>query len=262
MSQGKIRKFAYELIKFKPDVLRGYGSAIYFFAQFIKKEEIKVNPKIVITTGDGLMGYERQQIREIFECDVFDFYASREISAIAAECPTHQGYHVTAENLALEIVKDGEPVADGETGIVLITNFNNYAMPFIRYCIGDLAKSSGEKCSCGRNLPLIESIEGRMSDVLVNANGTYTASPSAHYVFKGLKIRQYQIIQEDYEQITIKIVKEKGFSERDIQSILQRTREYLGPFKVNLEFVNSILQEKSGKRRVIISRVPFKFIQS
>lgn len=260
MTREGITSFARELATFKPEVLRGYSNMLHFFALFVKKNNIEVHPGAVVATGEELLDYQRRDIKDVFGCDVFSFYASREVSAIAAECPMHQGHHIMADNLILETIKDGLPLESEEIGAITLTNLCNYAMPLIRYQLGDLGSISTEKCACGRTLPLLTSIDGRISDILVDRHSKYTASPSVHFIFKGLPVEQYQIIQESEHGLIIKLVRGKTYTEQIEKTILQRISKYLGSFDVVFDYVDLISFHKSGKKRVIISNLPMSSI--
>ena len=197
MSEESMRMYARRLEKFKPKIVRGYASAVYLFAKFMLHEGVdNVKPKAVITAAETLFDHERTTIEKAFGCEVYDFYGAREAAAIASECSEHSGYHISAENYVLECVKEGERVASGETGVILVTNLRNYVMPFIRYEIGDLGRFSDEVCSCGRGLPLMSSIEGRTTDIIVTQDGNFTSTPVLTLIFKNLPVKQYQVIQE------------------------------------------------------------------
>ena len=86
---------------------------------------------------------------------------------IASECEMHNGMHLSADNLYVEILKNNEPAGSGEMGMIVITDLHNYGMPFIRYRVGDVAVVRQDKCSCARGLPLIGDVEGRLLDVIV-----------------------------------------------------------------------------------------------
>jgi len=263
MSQESMRMYALRLKKFKPRIVRGYASAVYLFAKFMLHEGVdNIKPKAVITSAETLFDHERTTIEEAFGCEVYDFYGSREASAIASECSEHSGHHISAENYVLECMKEGESAASGETGVILITNLRNYAMPFIRYEIGDLGRFSDEVCSCGRGLPLISSIEGRTTDIIVTQDGNFISTPVLTLIFKDLPVKQYQIIQEKIEEITVKIVRGSGYSEKDTKYIIRGMQKFIGKdVQIRLEFVDSIPLTNSGKRRPIISKIPIKFLE-
>jgi len=126
-----------------------------------------IKPKAILTTADMLYDYKRKTIEHIFDCDVFDNYSGRDTTLQAAECSEHFGYHLSIENAVVEFVKENEDVYPGETGKIIITDLCNYAMPFIRYEIGDLGVPSDENCPCGRKLPIMKSVKGRILDTII-----------------------------------------------------------------------------------------------
>jgi len=261
MSEEKMKCFALKLRQFKPKVLIGYPSAVYIFASYIKDFGIEyIKPEVVITTAEKLYDYQKEAIRDAFDCEVFEYYGSREIASLAYECPQHHGYHISMENVVLEFVKDnGQMVNPGELGKVLVTDLHNYAMPFIRYEIGDLAIPSSRDCPCGRSLPLIESIEGRITDIIVCQRGFILGTLFPH-LLKDFSVRQYQVIQESLDKIIIKIVPAEGFSQGQSQNIVETVQHLTGPSaEVEIDLVDDIPPSKlSGKRRVVISKVPFR----
>lgn len=261
MSEESMGMYARRLKKFKPKIVRGYASAVYLFAKFMLHEGVdNIKPKAVITSAETLFDHERKTIEEAFGCEVYDFYGSREAGAISSECSEHSGYHISAENYVLECVKEGERVASGETGVILVTNLRNYVMPFIRYEIGDLGRLSDEVCSCGRGLPLMGSIEGRTTDIIVTQNGNFISTPVLTLIFKNLPVKQYQVLQEKREKVTVKIVRGSGYSEKDTSYIMRGMRKFIGKgVQIRLEFVDSISLTNSGKRKPIISKIPIEF---
>ncbi len=124
-------------------------------------------PKALLTSSQTLTERARKSIESAFGSPVFDSYTSRELGGIAYECDAHRGYHVVAEGYIVEILVDGRPAKAGETGDLVITDLNNYAMPFIRYQIGDLATASDDApCVCGRGAPRIAAVHGRMPSII------------------------------------------------------------------------------------------------
>src|SRR5207244_11937336 len=87
------------------------------------------------------------------------------------ECPEHSGLHVNADGVLIEIVAGGRPAPPGTPGAIVVTDLSNFAMPLIRYQIGDVGVLADRACPCGRGLPLLESIEGREADYVVTADG-------------------------------------------------------------------------------------------
>lgn len=257
LTPTKMQRLATYCRKSKPKYLRGYPSALYIFAKYIMGEGIQyIRPKAVITTAEKLYDYQREAIRQAFDCDVYEYYGCGEVLSAAYECPQHHGLHITLESVVIETVRNGKNVSLGEKDAILLTSLDNYAMPFIRYQNGDMGTISDEACPCGRGLPLLESVEGRTTDVIVHRSG-FVSAPILTLIFKNLPVRQYQIIQESKQLIRIKIIKGEGYSQKDTDHVVGILRQYIGEgIEIRVEFVDSIPLTRSGKHRVVISKVP------
>ena len=260
MNGEKIAAYVKMLRQYKPKFVRGYPSALYIFANFLKKEGISdIKPKAVFTTAEMLLQPYRELIEEQFGCEVFDGYGCRDGGANAMECSEHR-YHISIEQVVMEFVKADEQVSSGEPGEIIATDLHNYAMPFIRYAVGDVGTPLDERCSCGRNLPLMKSIEGRTTDIIIFGNGVMLSGPALTLVFKDRNIEQYQVIQESKNELIIKIVKGSNYTENDTNHILKIIKGHVGEeVDIKIEFVNNIQTTKTGKHRFIISKVPSNF---
>ncbi len=260
LSEARMAAFASKLKKFQPKAIAGYSSAVYIFAEYVKQSQIQgIRPGLAITTAEKLYDYQRQAIKEAFECDVFQYYGSREVASLGYECPQHHGYHTSMENVVLETVDErGNRVKPGEVGRVLVTDLHNYAMPLIRYELGDLGILSDEACPCGRGLSVIASIEGRMTDVIVCSRGFISPVALTTYVFKDMPVRQFQVVQETLDDVRVKVVPGEGFGREETGRIKEALQARMGMgTHVGVELVDDIPPSpSSGKRRVVISKVP------
>jgi len=264
MTNESMAEYIEFLRRFKPKIIKGYSSALYLLAEFMRHNKIEgVEPEAIITTADNLFKYQREIIKSQFCCEVFDDYGNRETSLRAFECKEHSGYHISIENGVLELIMDNEHVEDGEIGAFLITDFNNYTMPFIRYEIGDAGTLTNEICSCGRGLPMIRSIEGRIVDILTTPSGRYLPGEFliaifAYYEIEGVK--NYQVIQKRKDKLLFKLVKTSNFMDEKLEIMINIIQQYTGDeMEIEIVFVDSIPPSKSGKRRFTISEVPIKF---
>jgi phenylacetate-CoA ligase len=261
LTQQTIEEYIATLRSFKPKIINAYASAIYVIAQYMEKKGITdIHLKAVLTSCETLFPYQRKVIEQAFGCRVYDYYSGRDTTFHAGECPEHTGYHMAQENAIVEFIKNNEPVSPGEVGKMIITDLENYAMPFIRYEIGDLGRLSTEKCRCGRNLPLLKEIAGRIRDVIVTKDGKYLTGAFISTLFydnKGLTkgIQQYQFIQKTTDHAILKIVKAEDFSELELDKILQKIKGQCGDMHIDIEFVDMILPTRSGKYRPILSEV-------
>ena len=156
-----------------------------------------------------LHDFERKCIEEAFGCKVINRYGCEEVSLIACECEAHEGLHLNLNTLIVEFIKDGRPVKPGEPGSIVVTDLTNYGMPFIRYKVGDVGIPADKRCSCGRSLPLMQSLEGRVADYVVTPEGNLISgiSLTENFAMKLPEIKQLQIIQERTDFLIFKIVK-------------------------------------------------------
>ncbi len=212
-----------------------------------------------------LHDWERCTIEEVFQCPVTNRYGCEEVSLIACECERHEGLHVNADGVYVEVLRgDGTPTDPGEPGMVVVTDLVNRAMPIIRYRVGDTAVLAGRPCSCGRGLPLLEKIEGRVADYVVTPRGELISGISLTENFAVLVpgIAQLQIVQEEVDRFVFRIVKNPDFGPASLERIRSLVAERFGPkVRYECEYVDRIPQEPSGKYRFCVSNVPNPFRQ-
>lgn len=239
--------------------IKGYASSLGYLADFILKSETKdIKLKFVISSSEVLTKETRKTIEEAFNCRVFDNYGSREF-AIGGECQEHRGFHIAAENLVVEFVdlNKNESVTDGEAGEIIITDLTRYGMPLIRYRIGDIGVfSSEERCHCGRGLPLIKKLKGRVTEMIVTSQGRHLPGVAiVTMIFKDLNIRQFKVIQEKVDSLKILIVKGKGFSKKDLDFIIESFKELDENLSIKFEFLNEIPTSHTGKHLLVQSLI-------
>jgi phenylacetate-CoA ligase len=260
MSEENMIKYHYDMEKFHPDVIVSYASSIYLLAKFLEKKNIKPNyPKIsIITSAETLYPHMRETIERVFGVKVFDQYGSREVSTIACECEFHSGLHIFMDNVIVECVDPitGEEVWD-KPGELLITDLNNYGMPFIRYKIGDMGILSKEKCKCGRNTLLLKRVIGRTSDNFILKNGRIVHGEYFTHLFYGIDgVKEFQFVQESIDEFKLYLVKDENFNESIIDLIQKSIKEIIGnDSKLNIYFVESVPKTPTGKYRFTISKI-------
>lgn len=200
-----------QLAEFRPTHLTAYASMLHEIARQIESGRVSLKPELeeVVNISERLMPQAREHYVEIFGAPVLDNYSMGECLFLTNGCTKSHGMHVNADWALLEVVdENNQPVPDGETGAkVLITNLANYTQPIIRYEIGDMITMATEPCGCGSNLPLIDHVEGRDSDVfeIKTDNGTKSVQPTIFELALGrmLDVREYQLIQEENTRFRI-----------------------------------------------------------
>ena len=213
----------------------------------------------LITFSEALSPGQREVIEGYFGVQVEDMYSAVEVSMIAVQCPdVPENYHVQSENVLMEVVDDdGAPCPIGETGRILVTDLHNFAMPFIRYEIGDLA-TFGTPCGCGRGLPAVRRIFGRTRNMLRLESGEQMFPDiAALHLNEIAPLRQYQMIQKSYSDIEMKLNLARPFEGDEEAHMRKMILDALGqPFNLHLVHVEDIPRHSSGKFEDFISEVP------
>ncbi len=249
-----------DLNRFKPHYFYGYVSMLEIFARFLLKNglELKFRPSCVITTAEVLTQIHRRLFEQAFQCRVFNEYGCGEVGTIAHECE-HGSMHLSAENLIVEILRDGRPVATGEQGDIVVTELNNLAMPLIRYNLRDNGVLATTDCPCGRGLPLIDKVAGRAYDIIYNRDGQAFHGEYFMYIFEelqrqGIAVSAFQVIQLDYDHFLVKLVMDERNRVRLEEFVTGHVRATYGDYaSIRFEYVPCIEREKSGKIRLIKS---------
>jgi len=260
INEESLDQYHKKLLKLRPAYLYGYVSMISAFAGHLEKSNINGLPGLrsVITTSEVLDDSSRKLIEDVLQVRVFNEYGCGEVGSIAHECE-YGNMHIMAENVIIEIDTSSSP--DGESGEIIVTDLHNYAMPLIRYRLGDYATLSKEECECGRGLPVIKSVHGRAYDMVVDPDGNMLHPEVLMYVFEELKtsaagIKQFQVIQKSIDSFLINIVPEMYYKKETEEDILGRIRNKIHPgFSAHFCYVDEITREKSGKLRVIKSEL-------
>jgi phenylacetate-CoA ligase len=257
--ENKMKKAVKKLNNYKPEIIVGYTNPLYDFTKFIKQNgALKFKPNAIISAAEKLHEFQRKEIGEVFNCEVFNTYGSREFMLIASECEKHKGLHMNVENLFVEIIKeDGSPAQAGEMGDMVITDLHNYGMPFIRYKIGDLGIASSKQCSCGRGLPILEEVIGRSLDMIRTPDGRCVPGEFFPHLMKEFKwVKQFQVIQEDINNLIIKIVTTGDLKENEFKIMQNESYKVMGKNTgIDFRFVDHIPLTKTGKLRVTVSNI-------
>lgn len=189
---------------------------------------------------------------------VCDVYSCEELGMVAIQCPDHPHYHVQSESVFVEVLNErGEACAPGETGRVVVTDLHNFAMPLIRYEIGDFAEV-GEACACGRGLPVLSRIMGRQRNMLTLPSGD-TMWPSFHpdLFLSVARVRQLQLIQHRVDEIEVKLVVPEVLTAEQEAKIAENLADSLGHrFRFRFTYVEEIPTGSGGKFEDFISKLP------
>jgi phenylacetate-CoA ligase len=260
-SDKTLEETARWIARARPTAIVSYCHAAVDLARYITEHRLKDWDSIpVLCCAEELLPSDRAVIAEAFGPAVFETYGCREFMLIGMECAAHEGLHLSAENLMVEVLVKDEggklrAAAPGETGEVVVTDLHNFGMPFIRYATGDVAIAADEsRCGCGRAAPRLGAIGGRITDTLVRLDGSRVEGILFNVIFTGLAkaVRQFQVVQAKDRSITLRLVPDESFTEMDREAIRARCREYLGQLPVRIEEVRTIAERANGKRQVVV----------
>ena len=242
-------------------VLAGYASSLNVIAEIAEKHQFNIEFKSVISFGDKLFSHYRKNIEKTFSCRVYDTYGSAEGFLIGAEYDLEYMYILSPQTY-VEILDDNDnPVSDGTMGNIVVTRLDGYAMPLIRYKIGDLGiLLPKDKYPKDRKFqyPLLQQIVGRDTDIVKTKKGKVLVVHSFTGVFEYIpEIKQFKVIQESFDGIIIEYIKSKGFSKEVLLDVRKKLQFYIEDedFKIKFIEVTFIAPTKSGKPQIIESLI-------
>ena len=229
-------------------------------ALFVLAHPGKLNWKArsVVTGAEGLQPGQRELLQATLADEVFMSYGSREFMLIGMECREHSGYHISADNLYVEVVDEaGQSVMPGRSGRILVTDLRNMANPFIRYQIGDMGTMSLNQCRCGLPFPLLASVDGRIQEFLYTTSGEkMTALFIPHLLKEFSWVRGYQIVQTDKANIRVNVISDGELTSALTEPMVHALRAKLGSaINVTIVRVAALQKGASGKVPIVIQEV-------
>ncbi len=260
LKEETMEKYRKKINSYRPRLIISQPSVMYTFSNYLMNSGLEIHkPEGVTLSAETLYPYQRKAIKDVFDCEIFNRYGSREFGDIAHECEKHNGLHVYSERVFLEVIdEDGDPCEPGELGELVVTDLDNYGFPFIRYKIGDIAIRAEDECDCGRGLPLLASIEGRTFDVVVCPNGNHLTGTFWTILLRERidGIHDFRLIQKRKDKIKIEIVKDDRFDKKEERKLLKIISQKCGEsMDMDLIEVDRIENERSGKKRFVVSDV-------
>lgn len=240
--------------------LVGYPSIAGSFAQFVNDLGLQINnvPLFYFSGAEKVYDFQKQQIEKAFPgIKIIEHYGFSENAGASSKC-TCGVYHEDFELGHMEL-KDSICDGDLETGSLLVTGFHNYAMPFIRYEVGDTLTFNNNLCSCGLQSQVIQEVNGRNEDYVITPEGTRIMR--FDYLFKDTHdIFEAQVLQRKLGEIILRIVRRSSYSCASMERQLEeKVHRMISPLlHVRFEYVDEIERTKSGKFKSVISELNIK----
>jgi len=260
MSEKDKYQYVQRINHVKPSIILDYNHEL---TRFIQEHHLSVySPKAVMSTGGVLYPEVQAKIEEVFKAPLFNCYGSREVGSVACNCKKSPGLHLIPDIHYLEILDNhGKEVKPGEAGNIIVTLLTNYTMPLIRYKIGDIGILSEKNCQCGRELPLLEKVVGRINSRFKNKFGDFVNAGTFYSLFYFKEnIRQFQVVQETTDLILINLVLIEKNKLEEMDKFFKESNQKIWKLmghKISIKYniVNEIEPNPSGKYMHVFSKI-------
>jgi phenylacetate-CoA ligase len=251
LSDTNLPAIVERMAEFRPRVIVAYTSAAHRIARFINDQgwNGRVRPRAILVSSETVFDWQREDMERAFACKVFNGYSLGEPVCFVTECP-EGSMHVSPEYGVIELVESDDGHEIVATGLI------NDAMPFLRYRTGDLAEpGDGAPCRCGRGLPTIGAILGRVDDMVVNPEGVTVGPAALSLAFQAVpNLREAQIVQDGTDRIKLSLAVTPAYGAADEQFLLAELRKRLGlRLVIDLVYVDAVPRTSGGKQRLVVS---------
>ncbi len=246
-----MEKYYRRMKELSPKLLQAYPTPLEIFTQFLADKGYRLNIPSVSSTAEPLLEHQIKLIEKVFGNRPFNWYGAREAGRIASECHLHNGMHINANGMYLEVNQNN--YGDTGFGSIILTDLWNVGMPMLRYEIGDLGVLSNDPCKCGCELPRLMDMYGRVSDTFINSKGQKI--PGVWFPNQFVKgcdeIKEMQIIQHDICVFELLVVRGNKFNDVTERWLRDKLDEFMLESNVTtISYLSEIPREKSGKVRV------------
>jgi phenylacetate-CoA ligase len=257
INDDNIKNYYEILLRYRPRLVRGHPQAIEHLSSLLIKHELDGwQPKAITTASEALYDFQRQQIQQAFAAPILDSYGLKEHNVFIAQC-AEGSYHISPEYGICEILDDdGTPLPPGEEGWIIATGLHNYAQPLLRYNTLDRGALGDDlPCPCGRTLPKLHSLAGRIDDCIYTSTGQRFSGFSFAF-FDRPGLMKARLIQTDWEYVRVEIVATAEFTKeirQDLVDALEKKVDHQIHFQI--QQVADIRQDTPGKFKFVISYV-------
>ncbi|MCX8036138.1 MAG: AMP-binding protein, partial [Candidatus Sumerlaeia bacterium] len=243
----------------RPTLLQGYPSVLLDIMSHLPEQKLRrLGLRYLVSCGEVLDSHARRLLEESFQIPLINHYGAMEFGYLAWQCPEFDALHLNEDMFVFEILRNGQPVADGEEGEIVITSLHQFAMPFIRYRLGDRVRVLGHHCPCGRGLNTIDVLMGRTTDRILRRDGSEANPHLFHLLYHEVSgLFQYQIIQRTPDRFRVRFVPLPG---RETESLKRRFQEKIDqimgyPVTIEFEKLDQFTPGETGKLKLVQSEI-------
>jgi phenylacetate-CoA ligase len=238
--------------RFAPRLLIAYASSAELLARQARITGRRITIPSVVSSAESLSAEQRALLEETFGARVHDCYGCREVGAIAQQCAEGGGLHINVETQVVEL-EPVDPAHPRGPQRLLVTHLWNDAMPLIRYDLGDTVPAGSlrwDPCACGRTLPRMPPVAGRVSDIIRSPKGAFVHGEYFTHLFYGQsEIAQFQVHQTDLDRLILRVVPTERLEEQVIERVKSQIMSDHGFTRIDVESCAAIAPEPSGKLR-------------
>ncbi|MEJ2719148.1 MAG: AMP-binding protein [Deltaproteobacteria bacterium] len=247
----KLKEFRPTVIHTNPSVLRSLINNLSYPVREV------IQPRIVILGGETIDEGLKTQFQAELDAEFFNIYGAIEFGRLAWECPTHEGLHFNADHFILELLEGEDSSQAGGAPVAVVTSLYAFAMPFIRYRLGDLCSPVQRECSCGSPLPLIHYPLGREEDIVRLPSGKILSPRRLDHILRAFSnVLKWQVVQQTLDHFIVKLVLDGRPDDEMLHRIRSGFNEYFQePVSIDIQSVDFI-EEGAPKARTFTSRVP------
>jgi phenylacetate-CoA ligase len=266
MTEQNLPIYIKKIKQLHPAYFIGYPSAMTMLATYMKQKSIELKGlKAIFSFGETIYDWQREFLESFFHCRVHSQYGHREQCVLAGTCEKANTYHIFPDYGYVELIdRNGQPVTkEGEIGEIVATGFHTGIFPFIRYKTGDIAVYTTHQCECGRQVPLLKSVEGRIQDFMISKTNRLVPLMGVLQLISRSSphMKEYQLYQDGEGELILHIVKKQGFSDDDVRHIKENIHTRLGDeFSLSIEYLDSIPRTVRGKYQFFVQKLPVKYI--
>jgi len=259
ISENTCRRFFNTLKKFKPKYLYGLPCGIAEFTRTLQNIDLDpaaVGLELILCTGETLTTSRKEFLQKAYRCPVLNEYGATECGIIAFPCPQNK-LHLMSSNLYVEIINPdtGRSTEPGESGEVVLTELNSYAMPFIRYRLGDMVVAENNRCSCGLELPVISRVQGRVGEIILTPDNKKVALVVLDRVMEKY-VQRFKAFQRAIDRLEVMIEKYPGYKPEQAENMKADLKLFLGDkMRIDFSLTDRIPPDPSGKLRCFISDI-------
>jgi len=243
----------------QPTLLQGYPSVLLDIMSHLPEQRLRQMPlRYLVSCGEVLDSNARRLLEEAFQIPLINHYGAMEFGYMAWQCPEFEGLHLNEDMFIFEILRDGQPVGEGEEGEVVVTALHQYVVPFVRYRLGDRARILGRHCPCGRGLASIEVLMGRTTDRIIRRDGSEANPHLFHLLYHEVRgLFQYQIIQRSPDCFRVRFVPLPGTQTEPLRRRFQEKINQIMGYPVAIEFeqIERFSPDETGKLKLVQSEI-------